>query len=193
MRLSELWLEDLFRIYMGTRDTLDKGPFQTRPRRYPEWRLAEFGSFDELERTIKEKLAAKRREGAVEVLGYYIRFINDAQRVGASEQRRSTLRDWIRSTRRVEILDRGIYDAAIAALKRSFLEYERNLWERQGSGAELSGCMGDRIGIYGDYSGALEVFVLSVSQIMSATSDSMLLGGPTLPLESCVMALGHWL
>jgi hypothetical protein len=180
MTLSDLWLEDLFRVHLGTREPLDRGPFQARP--YYSWSSREFGSDEEIRRTIEGKLTLKRNQGAVDVLGYYVRFIHDARRVGASEPRRQTLRDLIRYPR-VYIRDAAAYQRGISALLENFRVYERAHWSRHRVIAEQSVREGDRIGIWGAYSGALEFFIKAIREIMNTTSESILGQGPVVKME----------
>jgi len=169
--LTELWLEDLFRVYLGMSELLDRGPFQGRPTAYNP---AQFGnpSNEQVQRTIEDKLRLKRSQEDVAVLGWYIRFVNERLNV-RNEQRRNALRNWIRYPR-VLVANRNEYETAKFAVIRGLSSYEARHWATQGALARESQVMGDRIAIWGEYSGALDSFNRAIRSITALASESIL-------------------
>jgi hypothetical protein len=168
---SELWVEDLVRVYLMVSEPLDRGPFQSRPAAYSP---AQFGnpSDVQIQRTIEEKLRLKRQQQDVAVLGWYVRFVNERRNV-RDEGRRSALRNWIRYPR-VFVTDHSEYEGAKFALLMDLQEYERRHWGAQGGRAREGQFMGDRIAIWGEYSGALDSFNRTIRSITALASESIL-------------------
>jgi hypothetical protein len=169
--LTELWLEDLFRVYLRVSEPLDRGPFQGRPTPYNP---AQFSnpSDPQLQQTIEDKLRLKRAQEDVAVLGWYVRFVNQRTSV-QNEPRSNTLRNWIRYPR-VLVADRSEYERAKSAILSGLIAFERRHWAMQGDLAREGQVMGDRIAIWGAYSGALDSFNRAIRNIIALASESIL-------------------
>lgn len=90
-QLSELYLEDLFRIYAQSPEPLQRGPFADQPGRYDP---AEFGHPDvrDLRRAIARKLNQKRDQQAAGNLQWYLRFL-DGLDTGNNDRRKQLQRE----------------------------------------------------------------------------------------------------
>ena len=185
MELSELWLEDLFRIYMGcfypgSSEQLQTGPFQGRPAAYNP---AAFGnpSDRQIEQTITDKLQLKRQQEDVGSLGYYIRFVNEKRGV-TSEPHRTALRNWIRYPR-VYVTNANEYETGKHNLLMSFQAYEQRIWTMRGDRATEARFEGDRQYQNQIYSGGLSAFIQTIGAIRDLASESILTSMAQVNLE----------
>jgi hypothetical protein len=179
MQLSELWLEDLFRIYLRSTEPLDRGPYQGRPARYNS---RDFGNPSELDvrDAILEKLRIKRAQEAVDALGWYVRFINEQRAV--DETLRQRLLDLIRSRPRVFVSDMSHFHAGIRRLQAGLGSLERRIWGTNSSDVRLYNSLGDRIGVWRKYYSILETFIDAIGH-MAGSSGPVYYGGRVVLLE----------
>lgn len=171
MQIAELWLEDLFKIYLGSTLPLDRGPFQSQPSLYNPVTLGN-PSVLQLQQVIESKLRLKKQQGDVAVLGYYVRFVNNLQGV-RDEVRRNVVRNWIRYPR-VLVTNRNEYDSAVHSLIMALSAFEDRWWLMHGGQAREAQVLGDRIAMFGAYSGPLDSFNQTIRAITRLASESIL-------------------
>jgi hypothetical protein len=75
---------------------------------------------------------------------------------------------------RVRVTASDEYETGKRLLLMSLQAYESRHWALQGPQARESEAMGDRIGVYGDCSGALDSFNRTICSITALASDSIL-------------------
>jgi hypothetical protein len=181
MRLSELWLEDLFRIYLRSREPLDRGPFRGRPALYNPRDFGNPSEFD-IEWAIRQKLEQRISQEAVDVMGYYVRFVNSSDRGAVDERKRQQLLDLIRTRRRIYVSDKTHVTSGVSALEAALGDFERRLWRVNGPAINLYDRMPDTIAVWEHYYSVLEVFINAIAEIVRYSGTSNM-GVRIAPLE----------
>ncbi len=91
LSLSDLWLEDLFKVYAGSSAALDRGPFGDAPQDYD---ADAFGnpSMESVASMIEKKLDLVREQGKDETLEWYLDYLDD---LDGDAERISTLQSMV--------------------------------------------------------------------------------------------------
>ena len=177
--LSDLWLEDLFRIWLRSPEPLDQGPFRDRPTPYNPAAFRNPSDHD-VRQVILDKLGSERARGEVEHLGWYIRFVNERRLgVGIDEQRRVDLRSFIR-WRRVYVTDPGARTRGLNRLLEALRNLEDSVFQRDSRSASFFTSQDQVMHLY---CAPLDGFVKGIWGIFETCDEGLIPTIPLLPVE----------